>query len=835
MLKQLCAAVLICFGAGIFGGLPEGGLVSALHAQTTTENGPDYPRWEALATRVEDAVEEGRLSDNALTDLRSQVTEQRARFLTAQDANRARIETLRNQISALGPIPAEGETEAPEIASRRAELTEQLGRLQAPGLAAEEAFRRADGLVRQIDQVLRDRQADALMTLAPSPLNPANWRSGLNTLVSSFLTIAGEVQNNWADPRLREDFRANVPIMLAYLLFAGVLLARGRRWMEQLTERLLNASTTLRGRNLWAFIVSLGQIVLPWTGVVALTLAVQATAMTATTGAEILMALPAAGFVLLAARWLGGQIFPAMGTAHAPLMLTAERRREGRFHALLIGVVLALNILRVPLTAPDLQPPAANALIAFPLIVLAGLLLLRIGQLLRLHAVAREQDESAMSFFDRMMGIVGRLAIVLGVLAPVLAAIGYVPAAEAIIYPALLSLGLIGLLVLIQRMVADVYGMITGAEADATEALVPALVGLALVVLSVPGFALIWGMQVTQLLEVWQTIVEGFRIGETRISPANLLTFVLVFVVGYMITRVVQGGLSTSVLPKTKIEKGGQKAIVSGVGYFGIFLAAVLAFTTAGIDLSALALVAGALSVGIGFGLQNIVSNFVSGIILLIERPVSEGDWIEVGDTMGVVRSISVRSTVIETFDRTDVIVPNADLISGSVTNWTRYNNTGRLIVKVGVAYGTDTRRVEAILREIAEAQPLAVVIPAPAVLFTGFGADSLDFEIRMILSDVAFKLAVHSDVNHEIARRFQEEGVEIPFAQRDIWLRNPEALRAPPHMPDGDDAPGKAVPAPAAPRQTSQSQIRTREDVPEMKLPDLGSEEGGTSGDDGR
>jgi len=195
------------------------------------------------------------------------------------------------------------------------------------------------------------------------------------------------------------------------------------------------------------------------------------------------------------------------------------------------------------------------------------------------------------------------------------------------------------------------------------------------------------------------------------------------------------------------------------------------------LNLSNLAIIAGALSVGIGFGLQNIVNNFVSGLILLLERPVKVGDWVVVGQHEGFVTRISVRATEIETFRRASVIIPNSELLSGAVINWTHRDKYGRVDIKVGVAYGSDTGKVRDIMLACAREHGQVLSWPAAHVLFTEFGDSALQFELRVFIGDVEQRSFVASDLHFAIDDAFRKAGIEMPFPQREVSLRNVEAL----------------------------------------------------------
>ncbi|MGJ8623721.1 MAG: DUF3772 domain-containing protein [Yoonia sp.] len=728
--------------------------------------------FEQLASRAEQLAQRDDASLFAIGRLRSELVDWRDRFLDQTTVNAGRLNTVAAQLEALGPVPESGE-EAAVIAARRAELIAQQDALRAPRILAQEAYARANGIIAEFDSIVLQRETAQLGVRGPIPLNPVHLMAALTAITSLVQAVTAETAAEFHAMLENGQLWQVLPRALAlFALGLGLMI-----WGRRVVTRWRNTMTVSAGRwrTLRLFAVSLAQLAVPLIGLVAMTEAVTLLNIAGLRGTDVLEAIPQAGACVVFGWWLARQVFPEKATGY--LGYAAATRQQGRRYTGAIAWVMALRILlNAGLRTFDLEAGPAAAL-DWPILVVLGLLFWRLGLIIKTPPESAEQEETPQ---PRMRGLVGRASIAAAIIAPMIAGFGFVAGGQALLIPAIVSVALIGVLVLLQRIGHDLTRVAPTDEDDGRGlmALVPVFLSFVIYVLSLPVFALIWGARVDDLTELWTQFREGFSIGETQISPTDFLTFAFVFAAGYILTRFIQGTLRKSVMPRTRLDLGGQNAVVAGVGYVGILLAAIIAITSAGIDLSNLAIVAGALSVGIGFGLQNIVSNFVSGIILLIERPVSEGDWIEVGGQMGYVRAISVRSTRIETFDRTDVIIPNADLVSGQVTNWTRGNLIGRVIVPVGVAYGTDVDKVTAILTEIAEAHPLVVMTPPPAVLFQGFGADSLDFEIRAILRDVNYVMVAKSEMNHEIAKKFAEAGIEIPFAQRDIWLRNPEVLK---------------------------------------------------------
>lgn len=283
----------------------------------------------------------------------------------------------------------------------------------------------------------------------------------------------------------------------------------------------------------------------------------------------------------------------------------------------------------------------------------------------------------------------------------------------------------------------------------------------------------VWGLydspgQGWESLSGWEVSV-----GETALTVKMGLLVVIALYLSLVVSWFLQALLETQFFPGKKLDRGVRDSIKKLLHYVLVLIGFLIAISLAGMDLKAFAVVAGAFGIGIGFGLQNIVNNFISGLILLFERPVKVGDVVVLAGEWGTIKKIGLRSTIMETWDRAEVIVPNSQLISETVTNWTLTSSVARAVVPVGVAYGSDVPLVLEILQEAAEKHPDVLDDPPPNPIFVGFGDSSLDFELRAWMGDVTKRLQVRSDLGQYVERRFREEGVQIPFPQRDLHLRS--------------------------------------------------------------
>jgi len=309
--------------------------------------------------------------------------------------------------------------------------------------------------------------------------------------------------------------------------------------------------------------------------------------------------------------------------------------------------------------------------------------------------------------------------------------------------------------------------------------MLPILLAFLIIIGSLPLIAIVWGVRAAELGEVLASLANGVSFGTIHITAGDLLVFAVVFATGFVVTRWTQRIVQLSVFPALELERGVEAALLTVFGYAGLLLTLIVAVMTAGLDLSSLAIVAGALSVGAGLGLQSVVANFVSGVILLIERPIREGDWVEVAGFQGIVEKISVRSTRLRTLLQDDVIIPNSAIITGSVRNRTLADRSGRIDLEVGVAYDTDVARAFALVQEVARGCPPVRDTPAPIVMLERFDDSALVLRLICDVDEISQSALVKSQLRLGIFERFAAAGIRIPFPQREVTIVGGEPDRA--------------------------------------------------------
>jgi small-conductance mechanosensitive channel len=280
----------------------------------------------------------------------------------------------------------------------------------------------------------------------------------------------------------------------------------------------------------------------------------------------------------------------------------------------------------------------------------------------------------------------------------------------------------------------------------------------------------------TEIWDVVNTVLHYklFDLNQTPITPASLFLFGAVVLAFFVISRLLNRGILRRVLSRFHLEESVRFTLIRINHYIIMIVGLIIAFQFVGIDLSGLAVIFGLLSVGIGFGLQNVTSNFIAGLILLFERPIKVGDRITVGDTEGNVAAINMRATTVQSLNNISIIVPNSEFIAKNVVNWSHGDPKVRIDVRVGVSYNSDIDQVIQALQEVAEAHPRIRTDPKPSVLLRDFGDSSWNMELRVWIDEPRRIYITRSEINIAIVRKFRDLKIEIPFPQRDLHVRSP-------------------------------------------------------------
>jgi len=749
------------------------------HAQTTF----DIDAFNALASRAEKAVYGGQTSNDTLEQLRMSLSSARSAALETQSLRTGRSKIISDQIDALGPIPEDPDSEAKDIAELRASLAKQLAVAKAPLIVAEEAFRRANGLISEIDKTIRERSASAFLKLGVSPLSPNTWGSTISDIKKYFGQVRSEVVQSLNNPSSKVIRSNNLPGIIFFAILGLALIFPATKWVSQ-NMSIVNQRHDAKLKKVSYLAYSCLVFIAPLLGICFLIRSLEMLDMFGYRGEALTQAVMAMSVAVVSSYWLAHNLFKESGLTRELLGIASKRLVGAYSVTILMGVALGLYWLINNLIQTADLSETSIAVMEFPLILIGSYGLITFSQRVKMYRARLISEKRITPISDRLSSLVLMLTLATGLAGPISAAIGYSNIGSKLVFATILTLAVIFALFVIFTLIAFLFSEIiirnqnkNIQESTSKGSLFNVFLAFILACCAIPLLALIWGARVVDIQDVWLSLKDGIVLGDTRISISDFITFVIIFFIGYTLTRLLQSALRLSVLPNTKIDTGAQNALVTGVGYIGIFFSALIAITSMGLDLSSLAIVAGALSVGIGFGLQAIVSNFLSGIILLVERPIKVGDWIQVGAYSGYVSKIAVRSTTIDTFDQANVIIPNADFISGTVTNMTHLSKRGRVKVPVGVAYDSDPVFVKEILMDIVSSNANILKSPGPSVFLLGFGPDSIDFEIRGILRDVNSITSTRSEINFEILRRFAQEGIEIPFGQRDITIKNAAEL----------------------------------------------------------
>ena len=734
--------------------------------------------WESTLTSLERELE----GDPDLPDYRHgeilqiiSALDAEARALVA--AEQQRTQPVRNQLNQLGPPPAEGAPpEDRDIAATRARLSDELGKSQARIKRAELAMTRAQAIQDQIGQREQQMTQRKLAVQGPMPWSPETWHDALSETDVIYKKVQPSMVQWWHSLEIAEMGWLAIAIGIGIVILAGILAFPVRRWvLGKWGPRAEVTSPSYTWRIIAAVTGTVARILLPTLAIIALYIVFVVTLPQQYDSAFPIFVLASGGSIIL--------FFVVSGLAVACLspdlpawriVPVPEKAAAMLGHRVVTGagLLLLLSIANNAVSSPAKLHPSddfASIIALFASIIAVTVFL---------PCLRAKYWVTDTHFKSRLSWLVRAVSGLVIIAALVAALSGYASLAADLLSALSQSALLVGGALLLREVIGegirafmtpgrrfyDALSRTTGLSPETGRRLTFWTRLAADVALWPPViYAVLLACKISPtLLNAW--LVRFFtqiQLGGFNLSLVDVATAILIVFLGLLVVGAMKRWVRERVMPNTQLDLGMQNSISTGVGYIGGLIVIMIAIMVLGIDFSSIALVAGALSVGIGFGLRTVVENFVAGLLLLIERPIKTGDWIVVGGSEGIVKSISVRSTEIETFDRASVIVPNSALIASPVINWTHKNRIARVSVKLSVPPSVDPRHIERTLLASARQAEHVMKHPAPSVIFRSISEEKLDFELRCFIADTDYYLPTLSALNFAIEAAMRHEQIQ--------------------------------------------------------------------------
>jgi len=750
-------------------------------------------QWTRTLDRIERYVESPHVADQEQTvEYLDAATAIRSRAAAIAEDMRRRIATTEQLLEALGPAPTpDGDTlpETAPVAQQRREHQATLADLRSRLALAEVTATRAAALLQELSALGRRELFERLVRRLPVPLAPDTIGVAVPEFVQEVRTLAEAPVEWWQ--RL-PDGQRSVPNFLPQILFLTAALALAWLMRSFLLRRFGQNPRVSQPTYARRFLAAVAEAVAR--GIVPASLFGMmywrvTSGQTYLTG-EFAHVFSSACLVMFSYLLVVSAPRAILAPEHPDWRLTSLPPRNTRILSRRLAVLATIMavVWFLERVSKGYEPsPELLSLFEFTTkgLIALWVILLAQGRLWQAPSAPTKPDAPAPRGPSRLWGGVRLAIMAISAFAIGALLLGYAFLGNYLIRAVVTTGIVIGFLLLVRGLLRESVGFLLRSRLVTERLAVGARLrqrikfGLRaaldplLLLAGVMLLAPVWGVPWADLQRWVGAALVSFTVGSVTISIVDIALGLAAFVVALMVVRGIQRSLQERILPEMELQPGVQHSLAAGAGYVGLLVAFGLAVSVAGFDLSTLALVAGGLSLGIGIGLQGVVNNFVSGFIMLIERPVNVGDWVVVGQNEGFVKKINIRATEIETWQRATVIVPNADFINLPVTNWTLVDNYGRIEVRVHVARTVNTLRVRDILLQVANEHPKVVIDPEPFVLFQDFNPSSLEFELRCYTNDVVWKLTIASDIRYEVDRRFRAEPIEVPFPQHVVHVRD--------------------------------------------------------------